>query len=76
VASDIFPEELAAFAKAYNERSSDKVYLRNREEVGRFFTGLDLVEPGVVQVSKWRPRSELEASATDTVWCGVGRKTA
>ena len=76
VASDIFPEELAAFARAYNERSSEKVTLRNREEVARFFTGLDLVEPGVVQVSKWRPRSELEASATDTVWCGVARKTA
>lgn len=76
VASDIFPEELAAFARAYNERSSDKVFLRNREEVARYFTGLDLVEPGVVQVSKWRPRSELEASATDTMWCGVARKNA
>jgi hypothetical protein len=76
VASDIFPEELAAFARAYNERSSEKVTLRNREEVARFFTGLDLVEPGIVQVSKWRPRSELEAAATDTMWCGVARKTA
>jgi hypothetical protein len=76
VASDIFPEELAAFARAYNERSSEKVTLRNRDEVARFFTGLDLVEPGIVQVSKWRPRSELEAAATDTMWCGVARKTA
>jgi hypothetical protein len=76
VASDIFPEELAAFARAYNERSSDKVFLRSREEVAPFFTGLELMEPGVVQVSKWRPRSELEASATDTMWCGVARKNA
>jgi hypothetical protein len=76
VASDIFPEELAAFARAYNERSSEKITLRNREEVARFFTGLDLVEPGIVQVSQWRPRSELEASATDTLWGGVARKTA
>jgi hypothetical protein len=75
-ASDIFPEELAAFARAYNERSSDKIVLRNREEVARFFTGLDLVEPRVVQVSKWRPRSELEASATDTMWGGVARKSS
>ncbi|MGA9830390.1 MAG: SAM-dependent methyltransferase, partial [Trebonia sp.] len=76
VASDIFPEELAAFARAYNERSSEKITLRDREEVARFFAGLDLVEPGIVQVSQWRPRSELEASATDTLWCGVARKTA
>ena len=75
-ASDIFPEELAAFARAYNERSSDKLVLRNHEEVARFFTGLDLVEPGVVQVSKWRPRFELEAASPNAMWCGVARKPA
>ena len=76
VASDIIPEESAAFAREYNERSSTKVVLRNREEAARFFTGLDLVEPGVVQVSKWRPRSEVEGAAPNYVWCGVARKTA
>jgi len=29
--------------------------LRTRDEVARFFTGLDLVEPGLVQVHQWRP---------------------
>ena len=76
VASDIIPEKSTAFAREYNERSSTKVVLRNREEVARFFTGLDLVEPGVVEVSKWRPRSEIEAAAPNYVWCGVARKTA
>ena len=32
--------------------------------------------PGSFEVSKWRPRSELEAAAANTVWCGVARKTA
>ncbi len=76
VASDIIPEKSTAFAREYNERSSTKVVLRNRAEVARFFTGLDLVEPGVAQVSKWRPRSEFEAAAANYVWCGVARKTA
>jgi hypothetical protein len=76
LASDIFPEELAAFARDFNSRSSEKVTLRNHDEIARFFTGLDLVEPGVVEVSKWRPRSELEAAAANAVWCGVARKTA
>jgi hypothetical protein len=76
LASDIFPEELEAFARDFNSRSSEKVTLRDHDEVARFFTGLDLVEPGVVEVSKWRPRSELEAAAANAVWCGVARKTA
>ena len=75
LASDIFPEELAAFARDFNSRSSEKVTLRNRDEVARFFTGLDLVEPGVVEVSKWHPRSDLEAAAANAVWCGAARKT-
>ncbi len=29
--------------------------LRSRAEITRFFAGLDLVEPGVVQVDDWRP---------------------
>jgi hypothetical protein len=47
---------------------------RSHAEVARFFDGLDLVEPGVVQISKWRPRSEFEAQATAALWGAVGRK--
>lgn len=28
---------------------------RSRDEVGRFFAGLDLVRPGIVSVTEWRP---------------------
>jgi hypothetical protein len=55
---------------------TQKGVLRDREQVTRFFTGLDLVEPGVVQVSQWRPRSEVEAAAPTVMWGGLGRKTA
>jgi hypothetical protein len=48
--------------------------LRGRAEVSRFFAGLDLVEPGVVQISTWRPRSELEGAAPAALWGGVARK--
>ncbi len=34
--------------------------LRTRQEAAAFFTGLDLVEPGLVQVHKWRPDAEDE----------------
>jgi hypothetical protein len=33
------------------------VAARTHAEVCGFFTGLDLVEPGVVQVHRWRPEA-------------------
>jgi len=43
-------------------------------EVARFFDGLQLVEPGLVPVQEWRPRSEVEARTRSAMWGGVGRK--
>jgi hypothetical protein len=75
-AKDIFPEEMAAFARTMNQNSAAKVTLRDRDQISGFFRGLDLVEPGVVQVSQWRPRSDLEASAPAALWGAVARKPA
>jgi len=47
---------------------------RNREKVTALFDGLELVDPGVVVVSQWRPGSELEARTPAFLWGGVGRK--
>jgi hypothetical protein len=38
------------------------------------FTGLDIVAPGIVQISKWRPDSNLDAHAAAALWGGVARK--
>jgi hypothetical protein len=74
LAKDIFPEQMAAFTRAVNEHSIVQTVLRDRAGVSRFFRGLDLAEPGVVQVSKWRPRTEQENAAPAALWGGVGRK--
>jgi hypothetical protein len=74
LARDIFPEEMAAFVRAVNEQATEKAVLRDCAEVSRFFDGLDLIEPGVVQISKWRPLSEHEAIAPGGLWGGVARK--
>jgi S-adenosyl methyltransferase len=72
--ADIYPE-LADFAKALNERQLDApLVLRDHAQVTSFFEGLDLVEPGVVQLSKWRPQTELESAAAAALWGGVARK--
>jgi S-adenosyl methyltransferase len=43
-------------------------------EATRFFDGLELVEPGVAAVPRWRPGSAAEASAHSTMWGGAGRR--
>jgi hypothetical protein len=73
--ADIYPE-LAEFARALNERQLDApLVLRDHAQVTSFFDGLKLVDPGVVQLSKWRPQSELESAAA-ALWGGVARKPA
>ena len=34
--------------------------LRSPEEIGSLFAGLELVEPGLVQITKWRPDGEAD----------------
>jgi S-adenosyl methyltransferase len=54
--------------------SVEKRAMRSHDEVARFFDGLDMVEPGLVPVAKWRPESEMAAAAPASRWAGVGRK--
>jgi hypothetical protein len=74
--ADIYPE-LADFAKALNERQLDApMVLRDHAQISSFFDGLELVEPGVVQLSKWHPQTEVESAAAAALWGGVARKPA
>jgi hypothetical protein len=54
-ASDVAPEASARASRAYNESVAVPQTRRSRDEVARFFTGLDLVSPGLVQLPDWRP---------------------
>jgi hypothetical protein len=79
LAGDIQPGDMAAIERQVNEESDEAWQFRGREEVGRFFAGLDLVDPGVVQADQWRPAIEPppvlpQGVATSPVWAGVGRK--
>jgi S-adenosyl methyltransferase len=50
---------------------------RTIAEVERFFTGFELVRPGVVAVQRWRPESLGEIQGNESLSCmhaGVGRK--
>jgi len=73
-AKDIDAEAMAKMADSLNKMMAEKVTFRDRAAVARFFDGLELVAPGLVQASKWRPTSESEASSPAALWAGVARK--
>jgi hypothetical protein len=54
-------------------QSGHPYHLRSPEEISGYFDGLELVEPGVVSIPRWRPEAGPEPPAMDG-YCGVGRK--
>jgi hypothetical protein len=73
-AIDIHHAQVTA-QRVYNERVSTPQTLRTREQVARFFTGLDLVEPGLVQVHQWRPDpDDFAPEGVVSAHGGVARK--
>jgi len=60
--------------RRYNSSGADPYHLRSPERLERFFDGLELLEPGVVPVTQWRPENSPFPAATVTTYGGVGRK--
>jgi S-adenosyl methyltransferase len=60
----------------WNQQGSAPMTLRTREELLRFFDGMELAEPGVVTCSRWRPDvMEIGETVDVTHFGGVARKT-
>jgi hypothetical protein len=72
--NDLGSEKSVESIRRYNELVAETATLRTREETSRFFDGLELLEPGVVTVSRWRPQSDAAAVTPATMWAGVARK--
>ena len=74
MASDIAAPQVAEAKDRLDRMMYQQGYYRTRAEVARLFAGLDLAEPGVVPIQKWRPDSEEQAQRAAVLWGGVGRK--
>jgi len=51
--------------------------VHSQQEIGRFFDGLELTEPGLVQLPQWRPDLGYTGPVegiTLSAYCGVARK--
>jgi hypothetical protein len=53
-ASDI-DAELADAARRWNKVATLPVTLRRKDEIAAWFTGLQVIEPGIAPVTQWRP---------------------
>jgi hypothetical protein len=73
-ASDIDAAAGAEASRRYNAQAAESATFRSHAEVLGLFEGLDLLQPGLVPVPQWRPRSEIEAKTPSNLWGGVGRK--
>jgi hypothetical protein len=65
---------VAEAAARLSQLMTQRVTPRSREQVTRFFDGLEILEPGVVPIQEWRPDNDEEAAAKAGMWGGVGRK--
>jgi hypothetical protein len=62
--------------RRYNEQASARFSARDREHVSRFFDGLELTGPGLVNLSRWPSVTSGDSSANADVaaYCGLARK--
>src|SRR5579875_3884116 len=60
----------------WNKVGTPPMTLRTPEQIARFFDGLELLEPGVVSCSRWRPGPSPPGGQHPEVdeFCGVARK--
>jgi hypothetical protein len=79
---DLAPEAARKGEEIYR-KGGVELQMRSKEEVEQFFTGLDLVEPGIQLAHRWRPDSDegtahigsAEIKDADvSMWAGVALK--
>lgn len=71
------PDVADEHADLYQQRTTTPMTFRSRAEIGEFFEGFELVEPGLVFMPQWRPVSPSDVGDNPerfTALVGVGRK--
>jgi S-adenosyl methyltransferase len=71
VTPEFAPLEVARLEEVYGS-SGTPVQARTRAEIVDFFSGWDLLEPGVVATSRWRPEPDAEAATDAEASCYGG----
>jgi hypothetical protein len=69
---EVHREAVEQAMQMWNASGAAPICARTPDEISRFFDGLEILEPGLVTVSQWRPNGNDTTTVTE--WCGVGRK--
>jgi S-adenosyl methyltransferase len=74
--SAIHGEAMEEAVRHWNRVGTPSMTLRTVQEISRFFDGLELLPPGVVSCSRWRPDNTAPYGEPPEVdeFCGVARK--
>jgi len=72
LASDLEREKLDESRDRVNRISHQQYTHRSHAGVLRFFDGLEMAPPGLVELRHWRPA--IKSSRVTPGWCGLGRK--
>ena len=72
--TEVKPEESLAAARSWNESAEPKIHLRTKADLERLFGGLELLEPGAVSCTRWRPDEDAAEIIDVYQYCAVGRK--
>jgi hypothetical protein len=76
VTGDEITAEAAEMARNVYNGASETGTARSREDIERFFDGLELVPPGITNVTTWRAGYRQKRSSRPTLfYAGIGRKT-
>jgi hypothetical protein len=74
-ASDIHTERMSEVARQVSARAVAPTTLRSKAGISRFFDGLELLAPGLVQVHRWRPRAPAPDMGDEIPgYAGLARK--
>jgi hypothetical protein len=74
-ASDVDQEVGPALRQLSSRMGSTKATPRSREQIARFFDGLEMLEPGLVQLHRWRTAADAPGVERDlAAYGGIGRK--
>ena len=69
------PVALQGLYDSFKGKVLQQFQWRTREQVARFFTGMDLVEVGLVRVDDWRQEPGTDGTRKSAMWAAVGRKS-
>jgi hypothetical protein len=74
-ASDILTDQITEVARQVSIRAATPTKLRTKADIMRFFDGLEFLEPGLVQVHRWRPGSPAPDMGDEVPgYAGIARK--